>query len=89
MREQTESNSLGEATSFIDIKKDSNNKKKLISKDKNIHTTAQHTEKNTIKLTKEERAKIQKEKNRQAAQRSRDMHKEYVNNLEQEVRILR
>lgn len=81
MREQTESKSFGEATSFIDIKKDSKNKKKLISKDKNFHTTPQHTEKNTIKLTKEERAKIQKEKNRQAAQRSRDMHKEYVTNL--------
>jgi len=33
------------------------------------------------KLSKEERMRIQKEKNREAAQRSRDQHKEYVNNL--------
>ena len=33
------------------------------------------------KLSKEERMRIQKEKNREAAQRSRDQHKEYVNKL--------
>ncbi len=49
----------------------------------------QHPEKAAKKLSKEERAKIQKEKNREAAQRSRDIHKEYVTNLEQEVRTLR
>lgn len=40
-------------------------------------------------MTREERARIQKEKNKEAAQRSRDMHKEYVSNLEQEVAFLR
>jgi hypothetical protein len=34
------------------------------------------------KMPKEERMRIQKEKNREAAQRSRDQHKEYVSNLE-------
>ena len=41
------------------------------------------------KITTEERAKMQKEKNREAAQRSRDQHKEYVSRLEKEVRGLR
>ena len=38
-----------------------------------------------MKISKEERAQIQKEKNREAAQRSRDMHKEYVTRLENEM----
>jgi len=42
----------------------------------------------TSKLSREEKAKVQKAKNREAAQRSRDMHKDYVNNLEREVREL-
>jgi hypothetical protein len=33
--------------------------------------------------------KIQKEKNREAAQRSRDQHKEYVAGLENELRMLK
>jgi len=72
---------LGEATSFIESKKDTLNKKKLIAKNKPDFSSIQHTEKATKKLSKEERAKIQKEKNREAAQRSRDIHKEYVNSL--------
>lgn len=55
----------------------STNKKKLIKK------TNQNQQGNAgNKMTKEERMRIQKEKNREAAQRSRDQHKEYVNNLE-------
>lgn len=35
----------------------------------------------TSLLSREEKARIQKAKNREAAQKSRDMHKEYVTNL--------
>lgn len=52
-------------------------KKKLIKKPNQINQANPAN-----KITKEERMRIQKEKNREAAQRSRDQHKEYVNNLE-------
>lgn len=52
-------------------------KKKLIKKTSQVHQPNA-----AGKITKEERMRIQKEKNREAAQRSRDQHKEYVNNLE-------
>ena len=48
----------------------------MIKKEKKSNTPAP-----AAKLSKEERMRIQKEKNREAAQRSRDQHKEYVNNL--------
>lgn len=41
------------------------------------------------RASKEDRAKVQKEKNKEAAQRSRDIHKEYVCSLELEVNHLR
>lgn len=53
------------------------NKKKLIKKPNQVHQPNA-----AGKMTKEERMRIQKEKNREAAQRSRDQHKEYVTNLE-------
>ena len=43
----------------------------------------------TKKLTKEERAKVQKVKNRQAAQRSRDMHRQEFIKMKKEVEELR
>jgi hypothetical protein len=43
----------------------------------------------TSTLSREDKAKIQKAKNREAAQKSRDTHKEYVTNLEREVKELR
>ena len=51
-------------------------KKKIIKKEKKSSTPVA-----AAKLSKEERMRIQKEKNREAAQRSRDQHKEYVNKL--------
>lgn len=58
-------------------------------KTKHIKRDKQAQPPNHLKLTKEERIKLQKEKNREAAQRSRDQHKEYVSNLEKEVRDLK
>ena len=43
----------------------------------------------TSTLSREEKAKLQKSKNREAAQKSRDTHKEYVASLEKEVSELR
>ena len=40
-------------------------------------------------LSKEEKIRLQKEKNRFHAQKSRDQHRQYVNGLEREVTMLR
>jgi len=53
----------------------------MIRKEKN-QTHPQREETNgVLKLTREEKARLQKEKNREAAQKSRDNHREYVNSL--------
>lgn len=51
--------------------------RETLSKQKTKHIKKERPSQsvNQNKLTKEERAKLQKEKNREAAQRSRDMHK--------------
>lgn len=68
----------------LDDKKYNLYRKRAIRKNKLNQITPTYEDVNTIdtsKLTKEERAKIQKVKNRESAQRSRDMHKDYVVNL--------
>lgn len=59
-------------------KKHSIDKKRKIRKDKLQATGIDYSDLRSIdtkKLTREERAKVQKAKNREAAQKSRDMHK--------------
>ena len=60
MRDQTDQHSLGEATSSAQSRKEILNKKKTIIKDKSQPLSLQKLGKISNKLSKEERAKIQK-----------------------------
>lgn len=85
----SDSTSQAESITSNPPKKQHLTKKRIIKKDRVVGHAQDGDERINNKLTKEERALIQKEKNREAAQRSRDQHREYVTNLEREVKELR
>jgi hypothetical protein len=64
MREETDSNSQGDATDSHSTAKETYTKKRAIRKEKIQNVNERKTDDGTNKPTREERAKIQKEKNR-------------------------
>lgn len=92
MKEEASSELVFNSQETSENKKHNIDKKRKIRKDKLQSTVIDYSDLRNIdtkKLTREERAKVQKAKNREAAQKSRDTHKEYVKGLENEVRELR
>jgi hypothetical protein len=91
MREELVSESHSCSSDNHESRKEKIEKKRQIRKNK-TQTPLEYVDLKSIdtsKLTREEKARVQKAKNREAAQRSRDTHREYVINLEQEVKELR